>query len=42
MTTNGLLFAKKARAFAEAGLRRVNLSLDSLDAAQFAPHHAGR
>jgi cyclic pyranopterin phosphate synthase len=35
MTTNGHLFAQKARAFAEAGLNRVNISLDSLDAEQF-------
>ena len=35
MTTNGHLFASKAVAFADAGLRRVNISLDSLDADQF-------
>jgi cyclic pyranopterin phosphate synthase len=31
MTTNGLLLADKARDLAAAGLRRVNISLDSLD-----------
>jgi cyclic pyranopterin phosphate synthase len=35
MTTNGHLFAPKARAFKDAGLNRVNISLDSLDADQF-------
>lgn len=35
MTTNGHLFAKDAAAFARAGLRRVNVSIDSLDAGQF-------
>jgi cyclic pyranopterin phosphate synthase len=35
MTTNGHLFAAKAGAFAAAGLRRVNISLDSLDPEQF-------
>ncbi len=36
MTTNGLSLATRARAYADAGLMRVNLSLDSLDSAQFA------
>ena len=36
MTTNGLSLATRARAYADAGLMRVNVSLDSLDAAQFA------
>jgi cyclic pyranopterin phosphate synthase len=36
MTTNGHLFAKKAAALADAGLTRINVSLDSLDADQFA------
>lgn len=36
MTTNGHLFAKKADAFAQAGLKRVNVSLDTLDPVQFA------
>lgn len=36
MTTNGLSLATRAQAYADAGLARVNLSLDSLDAAQFA------
>jgi len=31
MTTNGFLFAQKARALRDAGLRRVSFSLDSLD-----------
>lgn len=35
MTTNGFLFARKARALREAGLRRVSFSLDSLDRDQF-------
>jgi cyclic pyranopterin phosphate synthase len=35
LTTNGFLFAKKARALKDAGLRRVSFSLDSLDAANF-------
>jgi GTP 3',8-cyclase len=36
MTTNGLSLAAHAREYAQAGLRRVNISLDSLDAEQFA------
>jgi cyclic pyranopterin phosphate synthase len=35
MTTNGLLLAKFARELAEAGLKRVNVSLDTLDPARF-------
>ena len=35
MTTNGLLLAQFAAKLAEAGLRRVNVSLDTLDAARF-------
>src|SRR5262249_7483152 len=35
MTTNGFLFASKARALRQAGLRRVSFSLDSLDRANF-------
>lgn len=35
MTTNGHLFGAQAQAFADAGLRRVNISLDTLDAARF-------
>jgi len=35
MTTNGFLFAQKARALADAGLQRVSFSLDSLDASNF-------
>ncbi len=36
MTTNGLTLPKHARDYADAGLNRVNVSLDSLDAARFA------
>ncbi|MFT4627861.1 MAG: cyclic pyranopterin phosphate synthase [Myxococcota bacterium] len=36
MTTNGHVFAKKAEAFAAAGLRRVNISIDTVDPARFA------
>jgi cyclic pyranopterin phosphate synthase len=35
MTTNGHRFAALARPLAEAGLRRVNISIDSLDQDQF-------
>ncbi len=35
MTTNGHVFAQRAEAFARAGLRRVNISLDTLDPEQF-------
>jgi cyclic pyranopterin phosphate synthase len=35
LTTNGTLLAKKARSLREAGLRRVSVSLDSLDDATF-------
>ncbi|MFN0066413.1 MAG: GTP 3',8-cyclase MoaA [Limisphaerales bacterium] len=35
MTTNGFLFAPKARALRDAGLRRVSFSLDSLDRENF-------
>jgi GTP 3',8-cyclase len=35
MTTNGALLARKAQALAAAGLRRVTVSLDSLDDAVF-------
>lgn len=35
LTTNGSLLAKKARALRDAGLRRVTVSLDSLDDATF-------
>ncbi len=35
MTTNGLLLKQLARPLAEAGLQRVNVSIDSLDAAKF-------
>ena len=36
LTTNGLGLDKRARALAAAGLGRVNVSLDSLDATQYA------
>lgn len=35
MTTNGFLFAQKAQALREAGLRRVSFSMDSLDRDNF-------
>jgi cyclic pyranopterin phosphate synthase len=35
LTTNGALLAKKAKSLADAGLRRVTVSLDSLDDATF-------
>ncbi len=35
LTTNGALLARQARALADAGLRRVTVSLDSLDDATF-------
>src|SRR6516162_6390467 len=35
LTTNGALLAKKARSLVDAGLRRVTVSLDSLDDATF-------
>lgn len=35
LTTNGIGLAGRARALAQAGLTRVNISLDSLDAATF-------
>jgi cyclic pyranopterin phosphate synthase len=36
LSTNGMLLAPMATELAEAGLRRVNVSLDTLDAAKFA------
>jgi cyclic pyranopterin phosphate synthase len=36
LTTNGVGLARRAQALADAGLDRVNVSLDSLDAARFA------
>jgi cyclic pyranopterin phosphate synthase len=36
VTTNGLGLAHRARGLVEAGLRRINVSLDTLDAARFA------
>jgi cyclic pyranopterin phosphate synthase len=35
MTTNGVLFARLAHALAQAGLQRVNFSLDTLNAEKF-------
>src|SRR5437870_413257 len=35
LTTNGLLLADQAQAFFDAGLRRINISLDTLNAARF-------
>jgi GTP 3',8-cyclase len=35
MTTNGVLLGKLARPLAEAGLQRVNVSIDTLDPARF-------
>lgn len=35
LTTNGLLLADQARALFDAGLRRLNVSLDTLDAGRF-------
>jgi cyclic pyranopterin phosphate synthase len=35
LTTNGLLLAEQAQVLFDAGLRRINISLDTLDAARF-------
>jgi cyclic pyranopterin phosphate synthase len=35
MTTNGILLADQAQAFFDAGLRRINISLDTLDPERF-------
>jgi GTP 3',8-cyclase len=35
LTTNGILLADQARALRDAGLRRINVSLDTLDPARF-------
>lgn len=35
MTTNGLLLARQARELADAGLRRVNVSIDTVDPEKF-------
>ena len=42
MTTNGYLLASKAQALYDAGLRRINISLDSLDPDTFATIVGGR
>jgi cyclic pyranopterin phosphate synthase len=36
LTTNGILLARHAQALVDAGLRRINVSLDSLDHVRFA------
>ena len=36
MTTNGLLLARDAQGLREAGVKRVNVSLDSLDPEKYA------
>ena len=41
MTTNGTLLGKFAQPLAEAGLNRVNISLDTIDAARFSDLTAG-
>jgi cyclic pyranopterin phosphate synthase len=35
MTTNGILLDKQAQALADAGLKRVNISIDTMDAEKF-------
>jgi cyclic pyranopterin phosphate synthase len=35
LTTNGILFAEQAQALWDAGLRRINISLDALDPVRF-------
>jgi cyclic pyranopterin phosphate synthase len=35
LTTNGILLAPVARALSDAGLKRINISLDTMDAARF-------
>ena len=35
LTTNGILLAPMARALWDAGLRRINVSLDTMDPARF-------
>jgi cyclic pyranopterin phosphate synthase len=42
LTTNGSLLAAQARALRDAGLRRLTISLDSLDAARFRELSGGR
>jgi cyclic pyranopterin phosphate synthase len=42
LTTNGVLLARQARPLAEAGLRRLTVSLDSHDAATFRTMSGGR
>ncbi len=41
VTTNGVLLSKFARALADCGVRRVNVSLDTLDPARFAEITSG-
>ena len=42
MTTNGLLLPQYARTLAAAGLQRVNVSLDAIDADRLRRHHSRR
>ena len=42
LTTNGILLARQAQALKDAGLDRVNISLDTLDAARFRLHRQAR
>ena len=42
LTTNGSLLARQAQALRDAGLRRLTISLDSLDAARFRELSGGR
>jgi len=42
LTTNGVLLAEQAQALADAGLKRVTVSLDSLDEAVFAATSGGK
>ena len=42
MTTNGVLLGKLAEPLKEAGLQRVNVSMDTLDPASFTPDALGQ
>ena len=42
LTTNGSQLAAAAESLAASGVRRINVSLDSLDPERFALHHAAR
>ena len=39
MTTNGHLLAERCQRLMDAGLNRINISLDSLDPMKFEKHH---